>query len=148
VLFRSDLNAIQQNHPTYDLEAHRQGHRLKISVKCARAKRDLSLGSPASVRRLEPGSFVFAFLPPSKDREIDIATGAYALWIVPAVAVINDALAAHAHYWHKEPDKLESNPIRVKDKADKPGGRSISGAVFADWSARFNNAWHLLYDAE
>lgn len=139
-----DLNLRQTNHPTYDLEASSNGRKLKISVKCARAKRDLSLGPASSVRRLEPETFVFAFLPRSKGEEIDIAAKAYEFWIVPSAAVLRDALSAHEHYWTGDPEQLERNTVRIKDKKDTPGGRSRSGAIFSDWSRRYRDAWHLL----
>lgn len=139
-----NLNASARNHMTYDLVATRNGVSTKISVKCARAKRDLSLGNPKSVLRLEPGTFMIAFLPSDKGRECSVSNGDYEVWIVPAEAIIEDALGAHAHYWAGEPEKHESNTVRVKDKVDRPGGRSRAGQVFQSWSARYRDAWSLL----
>lgn len=139
-----NLNDLTKNHMTYDLLAARNGTSFKISVKCARAKRDLSLGPPRSLLRLEEGSFMIAFLPASKGSECRIESGEYELWIVPAEAIKKDALAVHASYWGEDQSKYESNTVRIKDKVDRPNSRSGSGQLFAQWARQYRDGWKFL----
>ena len=139
-----DKDASREKNKSHDFIAAKNGTLTRVRVKCARAKRDLALGVPASVNRLQKGSFLIAFLPKDKDRECSIEQEDYEVWIVPADAVIEDALGAHAHYWGTDRQKYEANTVRIKDKVDRPGGRSRAGEVFQKWSSLYKNAWSQL----
>lgn len=90
---------------------------------------------------------MIALLPAAKDREINIDSDDFELWIVPSEAILSEALAAHEFYWAGEPEKSAANTIRIKDKIDRPGGRSRTGAVFTKWSTKYRDAWHLIDEA-
>ena len=70
-----DLNAKRVNNPLYDLVAIKGQRNVKVSVKCARAKRELRLGAPHMVETLDDASVVMAFLPAAKGQEIRFETG-------------------------------------------------------------------------
>lgn len=143
----SNLNDLRRNAWTYDLEITTVRGPVRISVKTARAKRDVSLGRPRSLNRLNDDTFVMILLPTSKKQEIQIEPGGYHLLIVPGHVVKDEALAAHYYYWGDEVEKAEENTVRIKDEVNRPGSRSRAGHVFASWSERFLNAWHVLPDA-
>ena len=143
----SNLNDLRRNAWTYDLEITTVRGPVRISVKTARAKRDVSLGRPRSLNRLDDDTFVMILLPTSKKQEIQIEPGGYHLLIVPGHVVKDEALAAHYYYWGDEVEKAEENTVRIKDEVNRPGSRSRAGHVFASWSERFLDAWHVLPDA-
>ena len=45
-----NLNEERLNYPLYDLVAVKNGNEILVSVKCARAKRELRVGSPQMLR--------------------------------------------------------------------------------------------------
>lgn len=138
----TNLNVARNNFPLYDLRAARDGRELLISVKCARAKRELRLGPPHRLRQLADDAVVLALLPISKGRDIVFEPGGYELWVIPGNVARDEALAAHEHYAQSHPGSADHS-VMVKDKVDRnPGTRS--GAVFASWRLRFRDAWHLL----
>lgn len=68
--------------------------------------------------------------------------GGYSVWIVPAKAAKDDALAAHYHYARYSPGSA-THSVMVKDKVDR-SLTTRSGAVFKAWQQSFADAWHLL----
>ena len=140
----TNLNDVRANNPLYDLRAKKDGHTIQISVKCARAKRELRLGRPRMLRQLADDGVVMAFLPIAKGRDIDLTPGGYELWIIPGAAARDDALAAHDHYARSHPGSADHS-VMVKDKLDRtPDTRS--GAVFHRWRDLYRDAWHVLDD--
>lgn len=143
----SNLNDFRRNTWTYDLEITTVLGPVKISVKTARAKRDVSLGRPRSLKRLDDNAFVMILLPASKNQEIRLEPGGYHLFIVPGRVVKEEALPVHYDYWGDEVKKAEENTVRIKDEVNLPGSRSRAGHVFTSWKDRFLDAWHVLPDA-
>ncbi len=139
-----NLNEKQPNAWTYDLEISTLRGRVKISVKTARAKRDISLGTPRSLERLADEAFVMILMPTAKKHEIQIHPGGYHLLIVPGQVARDEALAMHRDYWGEELTKAAKNTVRIKDEVNRPGSRSRAGQVFARWNATYRDAWHLL----
>jgi hypothetical protein len=141
-----NLNETKKNNPTYDLQATQGQVCLDISVKVARSKnRHLRLGSVASLGRLTDEAFIIALLSIEKGREIDIPAKDYEVWIIPGIAK-HEAIAVHNYYHSGNPNSRAARttgPI-LKDKNDRVGGRSISGATFHKWRSLYKDAWHLL----
>ena len=140
----SNLNDVRRNTWTYDLQIKTARGLVKISVKTARAKRDVSLGRPRSLKRLADDAFLMILMPPGKKQEIRIVPGGYHLLIVPGHVVRDEALSMHYDYWGDEIAKAEENTVRVKDEVNRPGSRSCAGHVFASWNENFRDAWYLL----
>jgi len=139
-----NLNASRRNHPTYDLEIDTSLGNVLISVKAARAKRDISLGVPRSLQRLADNSFLIVLMPTDQKREIEFVPGGYHFLVVPGGVARREALLMHHHYWGEEAAKAARNTVRIKDEVNRPGSRSRSGHVFLSWNHRFRDAWHLL----
>ena len=140
----SNLNDLRRNTWTYDLQIETVRGPVQISVKTARARRDVSLGRPRSLRRLADDAFLIILMPPAKNQEIQISPGGYHILIVPGHAARNEALSIHYGYWGDEVTKAEENTVRVKDEVNRPGSRSRAGHVFASWNQNFRDAWHIL----
>lgn len=140
----SNLNDLRRNTWTYDLQIETIRGPAQISVKTARARRDVSLGRPRSLRRLVDDAFLMILMPPAKKQEIQISPGGYHLLIVPGHVARDEALSMHYDYWGDEITKAEENTVRIKDEVNHPGSRSRAGHVFASWNQRFREAWHLL----
>lgn len=139
----TNLNSIRRNHRLHDLEATKGDRTLRISVKHARAKRQVRLGNPNIFEELGDEDIVMIFMPPAQRMETDIAREVYELWIVPGHAR-NVPWRAHLHYYGGDEGVARSQTsMMIKDKADAVGGRSISGAAFREWS-RYKNNWSLL----
>jgi len=134
-----NLNDERVNNPLYDLVAMRDRCQIEVSVKCARAKRELRLGNPHMLRKLRDDTVLMAFLPVEKGREIELTQGGYELLIIPGGTARDEALAAHNHYAATHPRSI-NHPVMVKDKIDRNEG-TRSGAVFKSWRQRFLNAW-------
>lgn len=139
-----NLNDRQRNTWTYDLEIKSARGKVLISVKTARAKRDVSLGRPRSLERLADDAFLMILMPIAKRKEIRFSPGGYHLLIVPGRVARDEALSMHYDYWGEEIAKAAENTVRVKDEVNRPGSRSRAGDVFASWSQRFRDAWHIL----
>ena len=141
----TNLNEQKRNNPTYDLVALKGSFEIFISVKAARAKRQLRLGHPRSLSRVSDGSFIFVLIPQEKGEELNINAQKYELWIVPGHAR-EDALRVHNHYHRANPEKAfeRGQTIMLKDKVDREGGRSISGSAFQRWRKLYKDAWHIL----
>ena len=137
-----NLNDERNNYPLYDLVASKAGVEILISVKCARAKRELRLGNPHMLQQLADTSVVMAFLPAYKGKEIGFALGDYELMIIPGYIARDEALAAHQHYAIFHPGSA-SHSVMVKDKVDRNEG-TRSGAVFMRWHQQFQDAWAIL----
>ena len=139
-----NLNDRRRNTWTYDLEINSARGKILISVKTARARRDVSLGRPRSLERLADDAFLMILMPAAKKQEIQISPGGYHLLIVPGHVARDEALSMHYDYWGDEITKAAENTVRVKDEVNRPGSRSRAGVVFASWNQRFLDAWHLL----
>jgi hypothetical protein len=138
-----NLNSVKRNHKLYDLTATKNGKTIRVSVKVARAKRNLRLGNPRIFQSLDDHDFIIAFLRKASGEEFGFPTSCD-VWIIPGVAR-HDALHAHLHYYgHDEAVAFQQSNMMVKDKMDREGGRSISGAVFKSWEEKYRNAWDLL----
>ncbi|WP_334162663.1 hypothetical protein [Phenylobacterium sp.] len=140
----TNLNAVTRNHRLYDLKASREDREVMVSVKHARAKRHIRLGAPTVFRDLRDEDVIIIFMPPGGRQETDIAAGAYEVWVVPGSAR-HTALDAHLHYYGGDEALAASqNSMMIKDKIDRPGGRSISGAAFHAWRSAYRDGWTLL----
>ncbi|MFQ5783229.1 MAG: hypothetical protein ACE5H8_00210 [Alphaproteobacteria bacterium] len=58
-----NLNERRRNYPVFDLLARKQGRDIRISVKCARAKRELRLGKPQTLEKMPDEGVVMASCP-------------------------------------------------------------------------------------
>ena len=139
-----NLNDRQPNYPLYDLAATRNGREIEVSVKCARAKRELRLGSPNQLVKLSDNCVVMALIPASKGVEISLNPGGYELLIIPGQTARDEALEAHNHYASSHPGSA-NHSVMVKDKIDR-SPTTRSGAVFSSWHERFLNAWDIFDD--
>jgi hypothetical protein len=139
-----NLNEERPNNPLYDLNATKNGNEILVSVKCARAKRQLRVGSPQMLTKMRDDCVVMAFLPAEQDKEIEFCPGGYELLIVPGQVARDEALAAYYHYIATHPGSV-GHAVMVKDKIDR-NERTRSGAVFKCWHERFLNAWDI-FDA-
>ncbi|MBJ7408879.1 MAG: hypothetical protein JHD15_00720 [Phenylobacterium sp.] len=139
----TDLNVETRNHRLYDLRAEKDGRQVMISVKHARAKREIRLGSLRVFRDLQDDDFIIIFLPRQKGAETDIERGDYELWLVPGSAR-HQAIHAHLQYYAMDEARASGHPIMIKDKVDRPGGKSSSGKAFHTWQTAYRDAWHLL----
>lgn len=139
-----NLNDEKRNYPLYDLHVERNGSQAFVSVKCARAKRELKLGGATQLKNLSDKCIVMAFLPAKKDDEIKFDVDGYELLIIPGSVVRDEALAAHFHYAKTHPGS-SNHSVMVKDKVDRTTD-TRSGAVFQSWHERFLNAWHIFND--
>ena len=122
-----NLNEERLNYPLYDL-AVKNGNEILVSVKCARAKRELRVGSPQMLREMRDDCVVMAFLPVSKSKEIEFSPGGYEVLIIPGCIAREDGLAVHNHYIATHPGSADHS-VMVKDKVDRNEG-TRSGAVF------------------
>jgi hypothetical protein len=138
-----DLNEERRHNPLYDLVAVKSGSETKVSVKCARAKRQFRLGTREQLAKLEDDCVVMVFLPTEKSKEIEFSSGGYELLIIPG-HTRDEALEMHDHYVKTHPGRADHS-VMVKDKVDR-NERTRSGAVFKSWHERFLNAWDI-FDA-
>jgi hypothetical protein len=134
-----NLNKEQSNYPLYDLAVVKNRKKILVSIKCARAKRELRLGRPRMLAKMGDDCVVMAFLPDEKGKEIEFSYGGYELLIIPGRIARDEALAAHNHYGKTHPGSADHS-VMVKDKVDR-NERTRSGAVFKSWHERFLNAW-------
>jgi hypothetical protein len=134
-----NLNEERFNHPLYDLVAVKNGNEMLVSVKCARAKRELRVGSSQMLREMRDDCMVMAFLPVSKSKEIEFSPGGYEVLIIPGQVAREEGLAVHNHYIATHPGSV-GHSVMVKDKIDR-NERTRSGAMFKSWHERFLNAW-------
>jgi hypothetical protein len=136
-----NLNDERANYPLYDLVAEREGHETLISVKCARAKRELRLGGPNRLEQLSDECVVMAFIPFTKGQDISFGEGGYQLMIIPGCIARDEALAAHHHYAKFHPGSANYS-VMVKDKVDR-NPTTRSGAVFSQWLEKYTDAWDV-----
>src|SRR3546814_12807830 len=71
-------------------------------------------------------------------REIDIPAKDYEVWIIPGIAK-HEAIAVHNYYHSGNPNSRAARttgPI-LKDKNDRVGGSSISGATLHKWRSLY-----------
>ena len=134
-----NLNEGRFNYRLYDLVAVKNGNEILVSVKCARAKRELRLGPPERLREMIDDCVVMAFLPAEKGKEIEFSAGGYELLIIPGRIARNQGLAVHDHYIATHPGSV-GHSVMVKDKVDR-NERTRSGAVFKSWRKHFVNKW-------
>lgn len=139
----TNLNSIQRNIRLYDLLAERGDRQVMVSVKHARAKRHIRLGNPRVFRDLRDQDALIIFLPPLGQQETNIGAGEYEVWVVPGSAR-HTPLAAHLHYYGGDPEiAFAQTSMMIKDKVDRPGGTSISGAAFHEWRSAYRDGWSL-----
>lgn len=132
------VEELRINAPTYDLKASKNGMEFLISVKVARDKQHVRLGSRRSVDRLEKGNFVFAFIPKEKGYEIiGVTQGEYKLLILPAEIAQTDSLSIHDPYWDEKGKDTYGFSVMVK------GYGSHHRDMWPRW-LEYANAWHLL----
>jgi hypothetical protein len=134
-----NLNEERFHYPLYDLVAVKNGNEILVSVKCARAKRELRVGSPQMLRKMRDDCVVMAFLSVSKSKEIEFSPGGYEVLIIPGRVAREEGLAVHDHYIATRPGSADHS-VMVKDKIDR-NERTRSGAVFKSWHERFLNTW-------
>ena len=134
-----DLNEERRNNQLYDLVAVKNGSEIKVSVKCARAKRQFRLGTRERLAKLEEDCVVMVFLPTEKGKEIEFSSGGYELLIIPGHIARDETLEMHDHYVKTHPGSADHS-VMVKDKVDR-NERTRSGAVFKSWHEQFLNAW-------
>jgi hypothetical protein len=140
-----NLNHRIVNYPMYDLRASKNGSIIYISVKTGRSSnRHVRLGSYKSLSQLADDAFIFMIIPVSKHVELDIPARQYELWIIPGHAR-HIALKAHLKYNHGDESAAASHSVMIKDKVDRLGGRSSSGAAFIALS-KYKDAWSVLPD--
>lgn len=133
-----EATLLPKNYPTYDVRVLGQKEFL-VSVKVARDRQHLRLGSRRSVARLEAGNFLFALLPRDGDRVVDLDTGAYKLLILPAGEVRDHALRVHDEYWSSRGvDDGYSVMVKAYDQQHED--------LWVRWSA-CADAWQQLPDA-
>ena len=137
-----NMNDLIPNHPVYDLEATRDGCMLRVSVKAARAKREIRLGKVESLSQVRDKDLVMLFLPIRKGVEISLEEGGYELLLVPGGIARDDAIDAHLHYCKTHPNNID-HPTMVKDKIDR-SPNTKSGAVFHRWRDSYLNAWSVI----
>lgn len=129
---------LEVNAPTYDIRASKNGREFFISVKVARDKQHVRLGSRRSVLGLEKGNFIFAFMPSEKGGEItNLHPDQYRLLILPAEMACKDALSIHDPYWDKKNKDKNGFSVMVK------GYGSHHKKMWPRW-LEYTEAWHLL----
>lgn len=129
---------LEVNAPTYDIRASKNGHEFFISVKVARDKQHVRLGSRRSVLGLEKGNFIFAFMPAEKGGEITaLHPDQYRLLILPAEMAREEALSIHDPYWDEKNKAKNGFSVMVK------GYGSHHKEMWPQW-LEYADAWHLL----
>ena len=129
---------LEINAPTYDIRASKSGKDFLISVKVARDKQHVRMGSRRSVLRLEKGNFIFAFIPTEKGCEItELKPEQYRLLILPAEFAREDALSIHDPYWDSKSKDKNGFSVMVK------GYGSYHQKMWPNW-LEYTDAWHLL----
>ena len=134
-----NLNEERSNNRLYDLVAVKNRNEIVVSVKCARANRQLRLRRPRILDQMRDDCVVMAFLPTERGKEIEFSSGGYEVLIIPGRIARDEALAAHKHYVATHPGSADHS-VMVKDKVDR-NEHTRSGAVFKSWHERFLNAW-------
>ncbi len=129
---------LETNAPTYDIRVQKNGEEFFISVKVARDKQHVRLGSRKSVVRLSEGNFIFAFMPSEKKGEItELDPKQYRLLILPAQMAKEDALSIHDPYWDEKNKDKNGFSVMVK------GYGSHHTEMWPRW-LEYTEAWHLL----
>ena len=109
-----------------------------ISVKVARDKQHVRMGSRRSVLRLKKSNFIFAFIPTEKGCEItELKPEQYRLLILPAEFAREDALSIHDPYWDSKSKDKNGFSVMVK------GYGSHHKEMWPNW-LEYTDAWHLL----
>ncbi len=133
-----EATKLKTNAPTYDIHATKADKEFYISVKVARDKQHVRLGSRRSVLRLEKGNYIFAFLPAKKGGEITALMPAqYRLLILPAELAHEDSLSIHDPYWDEKAKDKNGFSVMVK------GYGSHHKEMWPNW-LEYTDAWHLL----
>lgn len=135
----TNMNDVKSNHPVYDLEATKNNTKIRISVKAARKKREIRLGSVKSLSKIQDGDLVMMFLPAEKGKDIDFENDkdGYTLLLVPGKVARDEGIRVHEHYCNSHPGSI-SHSVMVKDKVDRTKG-TISGAAFKCWAAKYDS---------
>ena len=142
-----EVEVLPTNYRTYDLIARKNGREIWVSVKtCRNEKRELRIGNINALRRLRDEDVMICLLSRRKGEEIDLASGDIEIWIVPGGVARDEGIAVHEHYHKDTPldHSSRKHTVMVKDKIDKPNGRSIAGAAFHRWSEKYRDNWDHL----
>lgn len=135
--YNADLHRI--NNPVYDLAVDASTP-FNVSVKASRTQQHVRLGSLRSVRQLQPGNFIFAFMPSLERKEISLSAGGYRLFIIPAEIARDDGIAVRNSYLeHRGLDQSYSYSLMVKGYAK----REHQVQVWSQW-LQYEDAWHVL----
>lgn len=132
-----DARLLQVNARTYDLHVQKGRQEFLVSVKVARDKQHVRLGSRRSVLGLEAGNFVFAYLPKPGHSIINLKDSPHTLLILPAEIAQVDALSIHDPYWIEREKDPNIFSVMVK------GYGSHHRKMWPRW-LEYTNAWHLL----
>ncbi len=132
-----DARLLQVNARTYDVEATKGSQRFLVSVKVARDKQHVRLGSRRSVLGLEAGNFVFAYLPKVGSAISTLRDSPHTLLIIPANVARTDALSIHDSYWIAKGKDPNIFSVMVK------GYGSHHRAMWPKW-LKYSEAWQSL----
>lgn len=133
------VTAFKTNNPTYDLEVSGSS-RFMVSVKASKAKQHVRLGSLNSVRRLERGHFLFAFMPAVGRRNIEFSAGKFRLLIIPAEIARVDSIAVRDSYIESRGlTEAYNYSLMVKGYSR----RQHQVKTWEKWN-QFENGWPLL----
>ena len=132
-----DARMLQINARTYDVEATKGSQRFLVSVKVARDKQHVRLGSRRSVLGLETGNFVFAYLPKMGSSISTLRDSPHTLLIIPAEVARTDALSIHDPYWIAKGKDPNIFSVMVK------GYGSHHRAMWPQW-LKYSEAWQSL----
>jgi hypothetical protein len=132
-----DARLLEVNARTYDLHVQKGQQQFLVSVKVARDKQHVRLGSRRSVLGLEAGNFVFAYLPIPGHSIVNLKDSAHTLLILPAEIAQMDALSIHDPYWLEKEKDPNIFSVMVK------GYGSHHRTMWPRW-LEYSNAWHLL----
>ena len=136
---------LRLNTPVVDIEVPGT-HPFRVSVKAARDRQHVRLGSYRSVRQLGPSDFLFAFLPIGR-APISFEAGGYNLLILPGEVARDDAFAVTDSY-HAERGRSDwQDSYNFSMLVKGYSRRSIQAATWARWLG-YGERWDLLPPAE
>lgn len=135
------VRKLPTNSRTYDLAVKNGNGEFFVSVKVARNKQHVRLGTRNSVLGLVPGNFVFAFIPEVGGEIETLSNSMSRLMILPAEMVRDDALSVHEKYWiDRGRDPIHD---RTTFSVMVKGYGSHHKAIWPKWLT-YRDAWNLL----
>ena len=141
----AEARKLRLNTPVVDIEVAGRSP-FRVSVKAARDRQHVRLGSYRSVRQLGPSDFLFAFLPTGQ-ASISFEPGGYNLLILPGEVAREDAFAGtdsyHAEQGRSDWQDSYNFSMLVKGYSRRP----IQAATWARWLG-YRERWDLLPPAE